>query len=61
MNRIGLKLFLFDLDGTLALGDPSGNGLAPLPGAVALLEKMTAARTIDTRHAQDDRANERSQ
>lgn len=39
------KGFVLDLDGTLALGDPSGNGLAPLPGAVALLEKMTAADT----------------
>ena len=28
--------FVFDLDGTLVLGDPGGRGLRPLPGAVAI-------------------------
>src|SRR5215472_18777097 len=29
--------FIFDMDGTLALGDRVNHGLAPLPGAVELL------------------------
>ena len=28
--------FVFDMDGTLVLGDPSGHGLRPLPGAVEI-------------------------
>jgi HAD superfamily hydrolase (TIGR01450 family) len=30
--------FVFDMDGTLVLGDPSNHGLSPLPGAIAILE-----------------------
>jgi len=30
--------FVFDMDGTLVLGDPSNHGLAPLPGAIAMIE-----------------------
>ncbi len=30
--------FVFDMDGTLVLGDPGNHGLAPLPGAVAIIE-----------------------
>jgi NagD protein len=30
--------FVFDMDGTLVLGDSSNHGLAPLPGAIAMLE-----------------------
>jgi HAD superfamily hydrolase (TIGR01450 family) len=30
--------FVFDLDGTLVLGDPSNHGLTPLPGAIAITE-----------------------
>ena len=30
--------FIFDMDGTLALGDRGNHGLTPLPGAVALLD-----------------------
>jgi len=29
--------FVFDMDGTLVLGDSSNHGLAPLPGAIAML------------------------
>ncbi|MFZ1992101.1 MAG: HAD-IIA family hydrolase [Alphaproteobacteria bacterium] len=34
------KGFVFDLDGTLALGDSKGHGLKPLPGAVELLARF---------------------
>lgn len=37
-----VKGFVFDLDGTLALGDPRGHGLVPLPGAPELLDTMKA-------------------
>jgi NagD protein len=30
--------FVFDMDGTLVLGDASNHGFAPLPGAIAILE-----------------------
>jgi len=30
--------FIFDMDGTLVLGDRVNHGLRPLPGAVAMLE-----------------------
>jgi 4-nitrophenyl phosphatase len=33
--------FVFDLDGTLVLGDRNNQGLAPLPGAVELLRWVT--------------------
>lgn len=33
--------FIFDMHGTLALGDPQDNGLRPLPGAVELAEWLT--------------------
>jgi 4-nitrophenyl phosphatase len=33
--------FVFDLDGTLVLGDRNNQGLAPLPGAVELLSWVT--------------------
>ena len=33
----GARGFIFDMDGTLALGDRVNHGLAPLPGAVELL------------------------
>jgi len=32
--------FIFDMDGTLVLGQASGGGFAPLPGAIALIEKL---------------------
>jgi 4-nitrophenyl phosphatase len=32
--------FVFDLDGTLALGDPKGHGLRPLPGTQELLVSL---------------------
>lgn len=34
------KGFVFDLDGTLALGDSKGQGLKPLPGAVELIARF---------------------
>jgi NagD protein len=37
--------FIFDMDGTLALGDRVNHGLAPLPGAVELL-RWTAGRGV---------------
>jgi len=37
-----IKGFVFDLDGTLALGDSKGQGLKPLPGAIELLARMNA-------------------
>lgn len=37
------KGFVFDLDGTLALGDSKGHGLKPLPGAVALIAQFNRA------------------
>jgi NagD protein len=36
--------FVFDLDGTLALGDSKGQGLKPLPGAVDLIARLGKAR-----------------
>ncbi len=33
--------FMFDLDGTLALGDRSGHGYEPLPGAIEVLTRLT--------------------
>lgn len=36
------KGFVFDLDGTLALGDSKGQGLRPLPGAVELIARFNA-------------------
>jgi HAD superfamily hydrolase (TIGR01450 family) len=30
--------FVFDMDGTLVLGDPSNHGLSPLPGAIEITE-----------------------
>ena len=38
------KGFVFDLDGTLALGDSKGHGLMPLPGAVELLARFNRER-----------------
>lgn len=35
-----LQAFLLDLDGTLVLGDRRNHGLAPLPGAVELVETL---------------------
>lgn len=37
------KGFVFDLDGTLALGDSKGQGLKPLPGAVELIARFNAS------------------
>jgi NagD protein len=34
------RAFLFDLDGTLVLGDRSNRSIRPLPGALALLERL---------------------
>jgi 4-nitrophenyl phosphatase len=34
--------FIFDMDGTLVLGDRVNHGLAPLPGAVSMLEWVRA-------------------
>ena len=34
------RAFLFDVDGTLVLGDRRNNGLRPLPGAITLLEHL---------------------
>jgi NagD protein len=34
------RAFLFDLDGTLVLGDQRNSGLRPLPGAVEFLERL---------------------
>lgn len=36
--------FVFDLDGTLALGDRLGGGLVPLPGARETIEHLTQCR-----------------
>ncbi len=36
----GLRAFLLDLDGTLVLGDRRNHGLAPLPGAVELVDAL---------------------
>ncbi len=36
----GAKGFIFDMDGTLALGDAASGGHVALPGAVALLERI---------------------
>lgn len=35
--------FVFDLDGTLVLGDQHNKGLRPLPGALAIIERLTEA------------------
>ena len=35
-----LRAFLLDLDGTLVLGDRNNHGLAPLPGAVELVDAL---------------------
>jgi 4-nitrophenyl phosphatase len=32
------KAFIFDMDGTLVLGDRANHGLAPLPGAIEMLD-----------------------
>jgi NagD protein len=38
LRRLGdARGFIFDMDGTLALGDRANHGLAPLPGAAAML------------------------
>jgi HAD superfamily hydrolase (TIGR01450 family) len=37
--------FIFDMDGTLVLGQASGGGFAPLPGAMQLLEKLRSRGT----------------
>ena len=34
------RAFLFDLDGTLVLGDRSNHSIQPLPGAIELLERL---------------------
>ena len=34
------RAFLFDVDGTLVLGDRRNSGLRPLPGAITLLERL---------------------
>lgn len=39
-----VKGFVFDLDGTLALGDNKGHGLRPLPGAAELLARLNQER-----------------
>ncbi|HLY54328.1 MAG TPA: HAD-IIA family hydrolase [Stellaceae bacterium] len=36
----GLRGFMFDVDGTLVLGDRSGHGYEVLPGAVDVLERL---------------------
>lgn len=36
----GLRAFLFDLDGTLVLGDRRNHGLSPLPGAVEIVATL---------------------
>ncbi len=36
------RAFLFDVDGTLVLGDQRNSSLRPLPGAVELLERLRA-------------------
>jgi HAD superfamily hydrolase (TIGR01450 family) len=36
---------IFDMDGTLVLGSPTGAGFQPLPGAVALLAKLRGRGT----------------
>jgi NagD protein len=38
------KGFVFDLDGTLALGDRQGHGLKPLPSAIDVLARFNRAR-----------------
>ena len=38
MRLAAVAGFVFDMDGTLVLGDSSNHGLAPLPGAIAILE-----------------------
>ncbi len=37
------RAFLFDLDGTLVLGDRNNRSIRPLPGAVELLDATAAA------------------
>ena len=36
------RAFLFDVDGTLVLGDQRNSGLRPLPGAIEFLERLRA-------------------
>ncbi len=38
----GARGFIFDMDGTIALGDQASGGHAALPGAIALLAKLRA-------------------
>ncbi|MBU0835260.1 HAD-IIA family hydrolase [Sphingobium yanoikuyae] len=38
----GASGFIFDMDGTLVLGDSASSGYRPLPGAEVLLEELTA-------------------
>ncbi len=41
LNRLQkIKGFVFDMDGTLVLGDKRNNGLNPLPGAVEFLHRL---------------------
>ena len=39
----GAQGFIFDMDGTLVLGDRANHGLRPLPGAIAMLTWAAAA------------------
>src|SRR5690606_2882403 len=38
----GIKGFMFDMDGTLILGDKRNNAMRPLPGAIDFLEHLNA-------------------
>lgn len=40
MKRSGIKGFMFDLDGTLVLGDRSGKSYDVLPGAIEVLTRL---------------------
>ena len=39
----GARGFVFDIDGTLVLGDKNNKGLVPLPGAIELLSYLRDA------------------
>ena len=41
---LAARAFVFDVDGTLVLGDRRNSGLSPLPGAIELLEHLRARK-----------------
>lgn len=46
LNRLhAVKGFVFDMDGTLILGDKKNNNMRPLPGAIDFLKLLTARDT----------------